>query len=498
MNSSNESQNINLILKSDDNNNNNNKSISISIIKIMAYMKKYVFIWLALAVLTVGAVFLYKLLSYHSDPYISSLISFTYKGVEKGLDPVGNKFDINMLKSPSVIANALEKLEIDMDKLNDVRGSIKIDGFIPEDAMDRITAYQSIYERGTASNELAVVNAILDISYYPTQYRVTFKYGHTGLTRTESIDVLNAILDSYREYFLDAYGYKKALGESISAVNYMDYDYSESLDLFKASLNSLNSYVNRLASEDTTRFRSNVTGYTFTDLNEKIKTVQRIDIDILSSYISIHNITKDKDSLITYYRFRIDDLTRSKAVLEDKLTTIVESIADYQKDEIVVFGSNTDGSISFSQSTSEYDNLIKQRIDCITNLSETIQQIGYYESRIDNLISSPVGTGAKIEKVQQDLESLNTKVKDIIQNVNLTADEYYENVSLNKAYNILVPANGSQQNQSQLSFLVKSSVKPIIIAEALVILLYAGFAFIKTIIDVLKASDADKEAENNS
>lgn len=67
-----------------------------------------------IAVIAAGAVFGgAMLLSNSKATPLTAMVGFTYDGIEKGLDPNGNEFDANTLKSPSIIESTLTDLGMD-------------------------------------------------------------------------------------------------------------------------------------------------------------------------------------------------------------------------------------------------------------------------------------------------------------------------------------------------------------------------------------------------
>ena len=300
--------------------------VVISLSTILKKIKKYFMLWVVCAVVIFVLSFGYAALTTQiRKPRLNALVSFSYAGIEKGNDPNGRQFDVNTLKNPAVIEDALTELGMDLDSLEDIREGISIKGIIPADAIDRITTYKSIYETASTGN-LAAAQEMLDVTYYPTQFKVYFDYNNTEFSTSDATDIFNMILKKYQDYFYEEYGYNESLGTAVSAINYEDYDYSEAVDVFDTNLTTLRRYVRQLSNEDATRFRSSVTGYTFDDLYQAITTIQDIDLDKISSYITVNNLTKNKDAAISYYDYRINSLNRSKTSLEEQLKSVQESI----------------------------------------------------------------------------------------------------------------------------------------------------------------------------
>lgn len=470
--------------------------VVISFSSIFKKLKRYFIIWVAAAVVLALLTFVFTAVfsNVKQENSISAMISFTYDGIEEGLDPNGNDFDVNSLKNPAVIEAALTELNQPLKYIEAIRQNITIEGELPHDAIDKIRTYKSVYEE---SGNLAAAQSMLDVEYYPTMFTVTFNYAKAGFNNSTAVQVFNMILECYRDYFFETYGYNQALGSAVSALDYRDYDYAEAIDVFDTTLSTLENYVNNLSKEDTTRFRSSETGYSFSDLYQAINTLRTIDLDILSSYITVNNVTKDKDNLITYYQYRIDELGRQKIIAQESLASLTDSIESYQKDTMIVYGNNAEGvDTDYTLASEQYDNLIQQKQDAQTTLSTATQQIAYYEQRVKALDGKSAADNTKTEKVENDLSSLNVKINKLLDDINKTADEYYETVSFANSYNILVPASSSAiKNTMRLS--IEHAKMPIIVLEVLLLVIYIGFAFVTSIIDENKKNKDVISAEEN-
>ena len=240
-------------------------TITIPVMDIFRQMKKYFLPWVLIAVIAAGAVFGgAMLLSNSKATPLTAMVGFTYDGIEKGLDPNGNEFDANTLKSPSIIESTLTDLGMDTKNTDAIRSAITISGVVPDDTIDELTAYKSIFE---STNSVDAAQKLMDVSYYPTRFEIQFAYGSSEMNRSQAADFLNTMLSNYKTYFMRTYGYNDALGDALTAVDYTTYDYPQALDVFSSTLNSLQNYVSTLSQNDNTRFRSSETGYTFADLN---------------------------------------------------------------------------------------------------------------------------------------------------------------------------------------------------------------------------------------
>mgnify|MGYP005892114701 FL=1 len=486
-----EEKNISLILKQPE---DESETVTISFGSIFRQMKRYLLVWIVLAavlaMLTTSFVFLFSGRIVTSS--ITALVSFNYSGIESGKAPDGSTFDVNKIKSPNVIENALDDVGESSSLSENIRSNISIKGIIPDDALDKISLYQSVYSQG-GSAALDAVNSLLAIGYYPSYYVINFDYAAAGITIDDGKKILDRILENYQDYFFRTYGYNEALGSSVVAVDYKDYDYPEAVDVFNSTLDSLKQYVQKLSNDDTTNFRSNETGYTFSDLLTTIDTVKSADLDALSSYITINNITNDKEMLLTYYQYRIDEMERERKVSQSELDSVTNSINEYEKDTLLVFGNGNgaeNGETTYQQASEKYDELINQKIEIQDSVSRCSQRIEYYKDRISAMNENSGTVKVDSEEVEKELSSLYDKIKDLIDVTNKTADEYYETVTFANAYNILVPATG---NAPQVT--AGGLAMPILIIEAVLFVVYLGVSFIRAIVLDNRASKKKKESE---
>lgn len=471
-------RNLNITIKNQE---DKADEVVVSISTVIKKLKKYLFVWIVAAVFLVVASFGYAAITTHvNKPELSALVSFSYSGIEKGLAPDGRKFDVNTLKDPSVIKDTLTELDIDQSKLEAIRQGISFKGVIPKDAADRITLYDKILD-GNTSGGLQAAEKILDTTYFPTQYFVYFNYNGTNLSDKQAVDVLNGMLKQYETYFYKTYGYNEAIGSAVAAIDYKDYDYSEAIDVFSDNISTLKRYVKQLSNDDKARFRSAETGYTFDDLYDALDTVQSIDLDRISSYVSVNNLTKDKDQALAYYEYRIKAMNREQAAYEEELASYEASIASYEKDQIIIFGNGTDDTNTTSSVASEqYDKMIQAKNNIAASLAETKQKIEYYKERQEALQNNPVGSNELTEKVETNLASVKTKVDNLVDLVKTTSDEYYKSVTFGNAYTILVPASNTVS--SKLGLIIDNAKMPLVVLEALAFLAFFGVAFVEALI----------------
>lgn len=433
--------------------------------KLFYYLKKFFIPWIIAAAVIVVFLSGMGVIKQTANGTVSATVNFGFDGIEAGLDPSGNKFNSDSLKSKNIISESLKEMNIEGDT-DKIYSGILISGVVPSNIIDRITSYTPIYDSKTVASS----KDIQDTSYYPTQYTLTINCKKAGLSQKESEELLNKMTEKYEEYFYDSYGYNKSLETAVTSIDYNDYDYIDALTVFDASLGSLKDYIDDLSSKDTTRYRSDETGYTFADLSKSIDTIRTEDLDWISSYITLHNVTKDKKNLIANYKFKIEEYERTKKIYEERLKAVEDTISGYEKNSILIFSNATDGTnAALNQSSDTYDNLITEKVKAQTNLSSSQQRINLYQERIKSLESGKSTVGSE-KIVEEKLAAISDKVQTLIDSVNNTATDYYKDVLFTNAYKVLTPASSSFMHIVKDA--AKDSMKDIAALELLLLSVY--------------------------
>ncbi|MBP3817235.1 MAG: hypothetical protein J6H31_02935 [Butyrivibrio sp.] len=466
-----------------ENNNCNNQYIDlIDVVRKMNRHKRLYLYLLVAAIFLGGAVGLIKITYDHyfnRSSYARALISFQYDGIESGLDPNGASFDINKIKSPAVIQKALNKLGISTDYIENVRSNIAVEGVIPKDAVERITVIKEM-----AEDDAQYYEQLLDVSYYPSQYVVYF-YDDRTFSVGQVDQILNAILDSYKEYFFDTYANNEALTVTAGLLSGDSYDYSESVDLLRTQLKLMKNFAEAKASE-APDFRASGTGLSFTDIATSIGFIQDADLARLSSYIETNSLTTDSARQIEYYEYQIEEYTNRLSELQVNLSNVTSAINSYQKDPVIIV-SNQDTTQETEQSNEYYDKLIAQKLELSSKISEINTEINRYYNLANKMQSKTTSaTETEIKYANTLISNLQNKITEWIDLIEETTEEYYDTTKFSNAYQVSVPAQyfagGGIVN------IAKTSVKYILIFMVLVVVAWTADGVIKEMKDI---KDAD-------
>ena len=448
--------------------------VRIDLSLILSYLKRFFVLWLALAVVlgsfTLAVSSWRKNVTYIGDAM--ALITYTFDEAAKGLAPDGSELDPAKIQSPTVVEKALNSLQIDLGTMDKVRTNLKIEGVMSDESYDRMTLYNNMLARSTSVN-MELIRSLLNTESGATRYIVSFNYLRAGFSRQQGVELLNAILDSYRQEFEVTYNYNMALGSSLEVVDYSDYDYAETITIFTNTLDDMETYLKDLEESDTAGFRSSLTGSTFDDLLLRLSALRDIDLDQAAAYITGNGVTRNgAEREIAHYEWLIEELNRQKAVKDARLASLTESIAAYEKDPVIyTSGENTE---AMNQDSSEYyDQLVSNKIDTQAQISRYLRTIRFYQREIEILQADRTVSQQVRDRADEYLESLDEAVRQLLTDVKRTADDYYSKAAFSKTVQVLVPAMA--ESPSLTSGNMK---KGLVLTEGLLFVLYLGAAVI--------------------
>ena len=435
----------------------------INLLEIFACAKRCFTLWIVLAVvvaLLAGSIGLF-LQPLADRGTASALISYS------NFDQ-----DVSKIKSQSVVEEALFSLGIELTKAQKIIDHIRITGILPQETYDRIKVYQDLIAKDP---DIDVANSLLNVEYNYSDYVVAFDYRGAGYSWEYGVVLLDALLDAYRQYFNDTYNVNAVMGNPVNVVDYKEYDYAEAIDIFSTSLNSLSDYLSSISADDTAGFRSSQTGYTFSDLSRTVDILRDTDLSRASSFINVNHVTAyDEDAVIPYYEYLIETTARRRAVQETRLEALNDNIATYEKDPIVfAIAEGATLNASSGDVNAYYDSMIQEALSVQRTISSYSRTISYYESVIEGFRQVWAIHPEDKAKAEKLLAALNEKLNRLIEDVNVTSDEFYEKVSYNRYVKVLVPAVAKSQKLVEAS-----TVKLVLYAEAVLFILYVCVAVV--------------------
>ncbi len=407
----------------------------INVFSLMGKKKRLIAYLLILAILLgTAAGFLYSGYEHISGKgsFVRAVVTFQFEGIEQGLDPNGAAFDVTLMKSPYVIQSALEEMGYSENYIEHVRENIVIEGVVPEDAVEKMTVIKTMAEKDATQYE-----KILDVAYFPSQY-IVYLYDDGTFAPNELTQVLNNVLTSYRQYFLDTYANAEVLTVTSNLLSGDDYDYGESVDLVKTQIQLMLSYVTKLMN-DAPDFRSSRTGLSFEDIVTSLKFVQSVDIARLSSYVESQSLTKDKDRQIEYYNYRIREASNKISELQTQLETVTNTINSYEKDPVVVV-SSSDTTLEYEEKNEYYDTLVSKKISLNKEIAEENTNLNESYLLLNTLQEATTyNSQDEFDYADSLLTRLDTTISSWVELIGETTDEYFSTTLYSNAVKTAIP-----------------------------------------------------------
>lgn len=365
-----------------------------------------------------------------------AVINFSFDGIDEGRDPSGGLFDVTKIKSTAVINDALEELGWSDQNVEEIRANLKIEGVAPDSVKQQIAVINTV-----AEDAAEYYTTIGDLNYFPSQYTVTL-YRCRGMNGRQTRELLDAVLLSYRKYFMDTYAGMAALGLTTEVLDVSSYDYLQASDIVGNEIDIIRDYVEAKA-EEAPDFRANSTGFSFADLASSIDTVRRLDLHNFISFVQANNLTRDAGVQIDYYNYQIRQYHFDIQELQNQRSHVEKTIESYEKNPVIVMSSQE--SVAETASTDEYYNeLLQQKLDLNKEISELNTSLNEAYNMI-NALNAAEQSANEEDYAYADslLDGLVSLVESWGKLVQQTTEEYFEAELYADAYRISIPAQYS-------------------------------------------------------
>lgn len=369
--------------------------------------------WL-IAIVTVIALILTGIGTYVMLPSTQSVVAIVeinYPGIELGQNPDGTQFDIRQLKSPYVIEKALQELEFTNSgvKLDEIRRNIDIISIIPNN-ISQIA--ENMIKQGK------------EYVYYPNEYKVVYKV-NKAFSYNQGIQLLETIIDEYKKYFYTLYSDVKTIENTIGTLDFSTYDYPDVVEVINAQLEGIQEFLDNKILEDS-NFRSSETGFTFADLKRSFDVLKGVDIVKLESLVNTNTLTKDREKLIKDYEYKVKRMELDMAKKFSEAEEAKKLMEQYKKEDYVLIPDVVGTEIKTENPTSYYNTLAEIAINASVEAANIKHEIEYYKYEIERLkaVTEAINT-LLLEEADNLIETIKTKMTDLISITNETLDDYY-------------------------------------------------------------------------
>ena len=324
-------------------------------LQFMRYLNKILPIIIVFCILATCLVN-YKLKE--SNTYVASeVIHYNDPQAELGLTPTGEKFDVNEIKSSSVVSKVVSRLGLTgVYSVDSLISRISITA-IPDE--DKVAQKEAKLEEGES------------YIYEPSTYIISF----TATNSEGSVfarTILDEILDIYFAEYSQKYVNVAPAKNIIDNIENGDYDYIEMVELIDAGINeTLHTVYQRM--DQNPYYRGTKTGASFSDLADEFNYLREVTLSGLFAKIYNYQVTKNKTILVSDYQTRIDNnniLAATEENIVNDTVAVIEAYVEKMREsgntnlspefilDSVHEQLNENGSSSSKDQTITYDSLI--------------------------------------------------------------------------------------------------------------------------------------------
>jgi hypothetical protein len=232
-------------------------------------------------------------------------LNLSFEGISRGLDPKGNAFDINEIKSEEVLAATIKELEWQEKYTTDeLRPVISIRPVVSNQALEQLTALVEVEGK---------TEKVLQNRLNTGHYVILVKTGKV-LSMQESKDMLNVLLGQYQIYLKNRYLSEMAVAPGYTRDEVLALDYTEMMLVLGQEGDSLVRYISSFM-RSAPDYVSPDLNLSFSDLLAQARLVRDTDIGNAEALVRYAMLTKDAEDRIALENVRLKrmDLNMVKA-----------------------------------------------------------------------------------------------------------------------------------------------------------------------------------------
>ena len=418
-----------------------NDEISLrELLQILLDYKKLILVITCLTIIAAGAFSFYQL---REGKNAQLIVAFNFAGIESHHNPDGSNFDPYQIASPYILSEVVQRLNLeDTISPNKVRALIDMSPIIPSAFLTK----QAFAMEKNGEN----------INYFPNEYILKVRASvSNGISAGLAQRIANEIVLTYRDYFNDTYLSQKPVANKLVAFDTDAYDYADISSVFHSQLDDIQAYVTAHSSLDPD-FRSKRTGMIFDDIYHTVAILDEVEMNRLDSLISAYKLTKDRERLIIYYDYLIEQLSyeKGKYAAQTSVTTgVLANIEDSSSDLIA----SLTGNISADDGDSYFNNLILKTASLGKTASSLQKQIDFYTSEVEELRSGnyvvSYDEALITAKAMEMINHIEGSLFEWIEITNDTSSEFYDQY-LTSAFYALSPAEVYSDVNLQLNIAI--------------------------------------------
>lgn len=326
-----------------------------------------------------------------------------YSPAEDLTAPDGSgELDLNQITSAYVLQQALEGMELSQPvTLAMLRKNISIERVLTDEsrraqelaskmvadknngAYDQIQSVKMVYDNKFV---VRLTNGFAPVGAAENAKKLVLEDGEVKL-------LLDRILSAYNDYLVLTYANVKLPDDELSVIDTENLDLLESLELLQTASDNLYDYCDQ-KSDTVKAYRSHKDGRSLDDWMKTIETGREISIDYLYSYVYNNSIVRNKDSMVTSYRYQLRNAQSQLDVVNDNIATVASILENYKNDEIFVSMQESDTAKSTRTTTDYYNELILQQAENYASAAKLETTIADLNDKITNLTADSSKTTA--------------------------------------------------------------------------------------------------------
>lgn len=358
-------------------------------------------------------------------------LTIAFKGVGNGLDPQGNRFNINELKSDEVLEKAIKETGLhETLTVDELKKRVFILPQVEADTLKELLTLSAIDGKTQDIKERMI---------YPTTFTVGIKDMWPPSIFMDFKDrlLLNNILKAYDGYLKSKYLSEILIKPAYSSEEIVKLDYPEMMLVLNQEAESLLLFIDSYAKNEPT-FISDKSGLAFADVYQQALLLQDTDIGSMRSLVNYYELTDDVPSRILYE----EAMLKRAGVVAGKLSGAQYFTSDilqiYDNSSNYIFAADGAGSVEISSAEDQfYSKLMAALVDkqaAYINAKYNQQDIlrAIEKLRSDNLSGQAyLDLGYQIKsgtlKAMTRIEALREQTREM-------AEEVYEETIQNKIY----------------------------------------------------------------
>lgn len=382
-----------------------------------------IFMFLIFIILGAIASFLFVTFMRSHTGVAHTVVTFNFPEAQNGRGPDGMPLDINMIRSPHIIANALVSLDyLDVNvSIENIRRNMHIGTITPHNVLDSI---QLMRESAVRTPERLI--ELDELIFHPTQFIIRLYRGSalSELSEQDMVDLINAIISSYVEYFTNTYNEISFLNAVFTHFDPTDYEYFEIVQILRGTTANMLSFINLMQEEDPI-FRSPRTMMTFGDIQANLRLVYTVDIHRISSLVYVNNMSRNRSrsaNLITYNIMRLEmDYAVARANADDTMYMLREV---YEREEWSFVHHNAAEHLMHARHSDTYDEYFRELHRFMVAANAISAEIGYYRNRLESLRVGTLSDPADVAFVESAIPAVFEKLANFETIINLTVEDY--------------------------------------------------------------------------